>query len=146
MVRSQTQNFLVFKFEIDQRSQLFSCYSIFFFTKIDRFSLSYGGVSVPVYDTGIAWTTDKNVKFRNPATWSGTIQPKNWTIPVQNLSSDPSNTGYQNEDLIVWMRTAALPSFRKLFRRVAHDNSTTFTNNLPAGQYSISIDYSNKHT
>eukprot|EP00040_Diaphanoeca_grandis_P016890 m.87603 g.87603 ORF g.87603 m.87603 type:complete len:391 (-) comp26092_c0_seq1:169-1341(-) len=29
-----------------------------------------------------------------------------------------SGLGYENEDLIVWMRTAALPTFRKLYRRV----------------------------
>jgi hypothetical protein len=29
-----------------------------------------------------------------------------------------SGLGYQNEDFIVWMRTAALPTFRKLYRRV----------------------------
>jgi len=29
-----------------------------------------------------------------------------------------SGHGYANEDLIVWMRTAALPTFRKLYRKV----------------------------
>ena len=29
-----------------------------------------------------------------------------------------SGFGYENEDLIVWMRTAALPNFRKLYRKI----------------------------
>ena len=31
---------------------------------------------------------------------------------------DIDNNGLQNEDLIIWMRTAALPNFRKLYRKV----------------------------
>ena len=45
---------------------------------------------------------------------------------------DPNNTdnnGYENEDLMVWMRTAAFPSFRKLYRRVDHEKSE-FKNSL----------------
>lgn len=70
-----------------------------------------------------------------------------------------SGHGYENEDLIVWMRTAgtggvggglhaqgrpgqpkvfsagaALPNFRKLYRRVTTD--------LPDGEYRLAIDYS----
>lgn len=44
-----------------------------------------------------------------------------------------SGTGYQNEDFIVWMRTAALPTFRKLYRRVP--------DGIPDGTYSIRIGY-----
>ena len=36
-----------------------------------------------------------------------------WELDTVN----PGNNGFQNEDLIVWMRTAALPNFRKLYRR-----------------------------
>ena len=114
----------------------------------DTFTFKYYGAStaspatnVGVLDTGIAWTTDKNVKFRNPSSWSGTVKPKNWQRPVYNLSSNPDNNGYQNEDLIVWMRTAALPTFRKLHRRVDHDQ-TTFKTGLPKGVYTVDISYS----
>ena len=51
------------------------------------------------------------------------------------------NYGYQNEDLIVWMRTAALPTFRKFYRRVDH-SKPTFTQNLPSGNYTMTIQYS----
>lgn len=102
------------------------------------------GATVPVLATGIAWTTDKNVKFQNPSDWNNTIQPKNWQKPVWKLSDDPNNNGYKNEDLIVWMRTAALPSFRKFYRRVDHFNTTSnvFPNSLPKGNYNLSICYS----
>ena len=33
---------------------------------------------------------------------------------------DEKNNGLQNEDLIVWMRTEAFPSFRKLYRKIDH--------------------------
>jgi hypothetical protein len=116
----------------------------------DSISFTYYGssynaspVSVGVIATGIAWTTDKNVKFRNPSTWAGTTMPFNWQRPVYNLSSDPNNDGYENEDLIVWMRTAALPTFRKLYRII--DNSQpTFQTSLPAGYYTVTINYSKK--
>lgn len=49
-----------------------------------------------------------------------TTKPKYWSQPVFELDDDVSNNGYENEDLIVWMRTAAFPTFRKLYRRVDH--------------------------
>ena len=38
------------------------------------------------------------------------------------------------------MRTAALPNFRKLYRRVDHSKSG-YTENLPAGKYMVKIEY-----
>lgn len=109
----------------------------------DTFDLQYQASSVPVIATGIAWNTDKTVKFKNPTgnnPWANTVKPLNWTKSVQNLSTDSNNNGYINEDLIVWMRTAALPTFRKFYRRVNHTGA--FQNNLPAGNYSLLISYS----
>lgn len=105
-----------------------------------RGSQSATAGNVSVIATGIAWTSDKQVKFRNPANWDNTVKPVNWKVPVQLLSTDPSNTGYENEDLIVWMRTAALPSFRKFYRRVNH--SSQFSSGLPAGTYDVFVSYS----
>ncbi|KAL6047002.1 hypothetical protein STEG23_037400, partial [Scotinomys teguina] len=69
---------------------------------------------------GIAWWTDKNVKFRNPPgkesleeKFKGTTKPVNWHKPVFMLDPDENNNGFINEDFIVWMRTAALPTFRR---------------------------------
>ncbi|XP_018598987.1 cell cycle control protein 50A-like [Scleropages formosus] len=96
---------------------------------------------------GIAWWTDKHVKFRNPvgddsnltAIFQGTAKPVNWQKPVYELDSDPENNGFINEDLIVWMRTAALPTFRKLYRIIEKNSSTSPT--LPRGNYTLKITY-----
>lgn len=39
------------------------------------------------------------------------LKPVNWVKPVYMLDSDEDNNGFINEDFIVWMRTAALPTF-----------------------------------
>lgn len=115
----------------------------------DTLSLDYHGqnsqknstVSVGLLKKGIAWSSDANTKFANPQSWSGTARPKNWQKNVYELDpDDPTNNGYRNQDLIVWMRTAALPSFRKFYRRVEH--SGIFERGLPAGFYSLQVEYS----
>ncbi|XP_076243841.1 cell cycle control protein 50A isoform X2 [Calliopsis andreniformis] len=104
---------------------------------------------VPLLKTGIAWPSDKNIKFRNP---DGNLtevfnndtyaKPKNWNKYIFELDPENnSNNGLQNEDLIVWMRTAALPTFRKLYRRVNHTEDG-FTEGLLAGNYTLHINYS----
>ncbi|XP_022250406.1 cell cycle control protein 50A-like isoform X2 [Limulus polyphemus] len=105
-------------------------------------------VEVPLLNTGIAWPTDTTVKFQNPPgdvstgeAFTKTAKPLNWDRPVWQL--DPShseNNGYQNEDLIVWMRNAALPTFRKLYRRVDHEKEG-FKNHLPKGIYNLIVQY-----
>ncbi|MGH0115636.1 UNVERIFIED_CONTAM: hypothetical protein FKN15_037959 [Acipenser sinensis] len=103
---------------------------------------------VPLQKKGIAWWTDKNVKFRNPggnnlnltAVFQGTSKPVNWRKPVYELDTDPENNGFINEDFIVWMRTAALPTFRKLYRLIEKKNNMIPT--LQRGNYTLEITYS----
>ena len=111
----------------------------------DSFTLVYtgsgGSVPVSLINTGIAWSSDKSVKFKNPSSWANVVKPVNWQKNPWELDpSNPDNNGYKNEDLIVWMRTAALPSFRKFWRIVDHSN--TFANNLPSGTYTLVVKYS----
>ncbi|XP_038160855.1 cell cycle control protein 50A-like isoform X1 [Cyprinodon tularosa] len=104
-------------------------------------------VQVPLTATEIAWWTDKHVKFRNPggegsdlaAAFQGTTKPVNWRRPVYELDSDPNNNGFINEDFIVWMRTAALPTFRKLYRIIQRRNNLLPT--LPRGNYTLEVVY-----
>lgn len=112
------------------------------------------GTKVPVRldKRGISWWTDTNIKFRNPEpvngslalAFKGTAKPPNWPYPVYDLGKDNSttnstdNVGFVNEDFIVWMRTAALPTFRKLYSRIHQD---PFHAGLPPGNYSLSITY-----
>lgn len=105
------------------------------------------GQLVPMLRTGIAWPSDRKVKFRNPEgdlreALTGYAKPKAWTLELWELDLyEPSNNGFQNEDLIVWMRTAALPTFRKLYRRVDHGRES-FSDGLRSGNYTLLVTYS----
>lgn len=104
------------------------------------------GSFVPMLNTGIAWPSDKKIKFRNPPgdlreSLQGFTRPKAWTKELWELDiNNPQNNGFQNEDLIVWMRTAALPNFRKLYRLIDHD-SPVYRDGLRRGNYTLVVDY-----
>ncbi|KAJ8389360.1 hypothetical protein AAFF_G00120680 [Aldrovandia affinis] len=103
-------------------------------------------IEIPLSKKGIAWWTDKHVKFRNPGgnnsnlapVFKDTTKPVNWAKPVYELDTDPENNGFINEDFIVWMRTAALPTFRKLYRIIQKKGMTP---TLPRGNYTLLITY-----
>lgn len=103
--------------------------------------------NIPLLRTGIAWPSDKNIKFKNPPgdlkeAFKNFEKPKNWKKHVYELDPEnKDNNGFKNEDLIVWMRTAALPTFRKLYRRVDHSKEG-FTDGLLRGNYTLNINYS----
>jgi hypothetical protein len=89
---------------------------------------------VSVSRKGIAWDTDHDVKFQNPASFAGLAKPFSWNVSVDELDpSDSNNNGYRNEAFIVWMRTAAFPTFRKLYGIIS--------SGLPMGSYSVQVDY-----
>ena len=74
-------------------------------------------------------------------------KPKDWKKNLWELDpDDENNNGLQNEDLIVWMRTAAFPNFRKLYRRINHnstnDAAKIFSEGLKKGNYTLTINYS----
>jgi len=104
------------------------------------------GNEIKLLKTGIAWPSDKRVKFRNPegnlnVSLEDFAKPIFWQKGLAELDPEnPENNGFQNEDLIVWMRTAALPSFRKLYRRLDQTN-TNYANGLKAGNYTLNITY-----
>ncbi|EDV28770.1 uncharacterized protein TRIADDRAFT_19365 [Trichoplax adhaerens] len=113
------------------------------------FQNTTGNVNVGLIDRGIAWSVDLSIKYNNPTVqtgfplrygFNGTAKPPYWRKPVYELSSDPNNNGFKNEDLIVWMRTAALPRFRKLYRKVNHTQAG-FVNGLPSGNYFFNVEY-----
>ena len=115
--------------------------------------------------TGIAWDSDKRFKFSNPEeckakatakdtqtclrdTFKVYAKPKDWKINLWELDpQNPENNGLQNEDFIVWMRAAAFPNFRKLYRKINHSDaqnhalSEKFRSGLPRGNYSLMIEY-----
>ena len=97
------------------------------------------------HKNGIAWDSDKKSKFATP-TMSDTIwtaRRDNYGAPIPTTNSIflangwyANETGHNvpvstDEDLMVWMRTASLPEFRKLFRIIDVD--------LEAGPYLMTI-------
>jgi len=111
---------------------------------------------VKLLNTGIAWKSDKDYKFNNPEggdtpeklkeLLKDYARPKDWKKELWELDPlNPDNNGLKNEDLIVWMRTAALPNFRKLHRRIDHSQDEAFGSTdkpkLPAGKYQFTIQY-----
>lgn len=77
-----------------------------------------------------------------PLDYPGTAKPPYWQKPVYELDDkNPTNNGFLNEDLIVWMREAAFPNFKKLYG-VLNRSQKPFTKGLPVGNYSIDINYS----
>jgi len=93
----------------------------------DTFQLLYpNNTFVPLQKEGIAWDSDIDHKFKNPNSGANGVR----------VISD-----FQDEDFIVWMRTAGLPTFKKLYRIIKTDlNSATYTvvinNYYPTGQFS----------
>uniref|UniRef100_A0A5K3FLB4 Cell cycle control protein n=1 Tax=Mesocestoides corti TaxID=53468 RepID=A0A5K3FLB4_MESCO len=84
----------------------------------------------------IAWKSDRDVKFGRPANWDNTAKPINWPKPVQEVNPN-AYSGYSQ--LLVWMRTAALPNFRKNYADIVHEND--FADGLPAGDYEVNVSY-----
>lgn len=72
--------------------------------------------------------------------FKNTLKPPYWTKSVWELSDDPQNNGYKNEDLIVWMRSAAFPTFRKLYGKIDH-SMTGFKYGFPEGVYTLEVQY-----
>ncbi|XP_017265728.1 transmembrane protein 30C [Kryptolebias marmoratus] len=120
----------------------------------DTFTLTYHqssrSIPVPLLRTGLTWYTDKNIKYRNPAVdnltlaqaFEGTVRPLYWQKAVYELDpDDPNNNGFINDDLIIWMREAAFPNFKKLYGILNRNDNVKFAKGLPSGNYTINITY-----
>ncbi|KAG0566903.1 hypothetical protein KC19_7G096200 [Ceratodon purpureus] len=96
----------------------------------DTYDLSTNGFSsdngtVFVNKTAIAWKSDREERFNN------TVFPTNFPNNNRTTLANASQIGggwlneslplSKNENLMVWMRTAALPTFRKLYGRIETD-------------------------
>jgi len=90
------------------------------------------GTPVDLRKDGIAWESDKKKKFRNPkASASQGVR----TIP-----------DYEDEDFIVWMRTAGLPDFKKLYRIIDEPLEANTTYNVTVrSNYPVSSFSGKKH-
>uniref|UniRef100_A0A182HR99 Uncharacterized protein n=1 Tax=Anopheles arabiensis TaxID=7173 RepID=A0A182HR99_ANOAR len=101
---------------------------------------------VPLVGGGSVWDHERELKFRNPPgdlreALQNISRPPAWSRELWELDpANPDNNGFQNEDLINWMRSAALPNFRKRHRRVDH-SVAPFEAGLPDGHYTLHIRY-----
>jgi hypothetical protein len=81
-----------------------------------------GSGPITVDNTGIAWKSDVDSKFGANVTPSN-FPNNNRTGGLGLIGGKALNASLplkQDEDLIVWMRTAALPSFRKLWGKITN--------------------------
>jgi hypothetical protein len=100
----------------------------------DTFKIYDGGVTLcdtsnPTNDCkkdGIAWSSDKDEKFKSPS--SSYTQMYDAKYDEESGHVIPM---VKDEDFMVWMRTAALPTFRKLFRIIDQK--------IPKGTYRLSV-------
>lgn len=91
-------------------------------------------VQVPLVRSNIAWESDRTTKFKriDPAVVAANPGVKG--TPLPNLEQFvPANDYFDvtNEDFIVWMRVAGLPTFRKLY--------AVITDGVPAGDYTLRV-------
>jgi len=85
----------------------------------DTYAFEVDGVDVPVNSTDIAWKSDAKFKFAK-------YEPKNMNTAASTRGGGTIDGSVgTDEHFIVWMRTAALPKFRKLWGRIERD--------IPAG-------------
>ncbi|MQM02910.1 hypothetical protein Taro_035675 [Colocasia esculenta] len=83
----------------------------------DTYRFSLDSKVIEVNKKNIAWKSDKDNKFGND------IYPKNFQSGsvIGGAKLNSSIPLSDQEDLIVWMRTAALPTFRKLYGKIEVD-------------------------
>lgn len=107
-------------------------------------------VNISINRTHIAWPTDKAYAFRNPSplSWfeSSAGKPPNWPVRADQLADQSLQpTGFAYEPLMVWLRTSAFPTVKKLYGRILYpqkDEDGRIASWLPAGNYSMLIGYS----
>lgn len=83
----------------------------------DTYSFARNSQDLTVNKKGISWKSDRDHKFGD------NVFPKNFQTGtlIGGGKLDPKTPLSEQEDLIVWMRTAALPTFRKLYGKIEVD-------------------------
>ena len=115
------------------------------FPLLDNFTLYYDtnpSNPVPFDDNGISWKSDRETKFKNPSDpslFNKYAKPKDWQKPISDFENK-----MQNEDFIVWMRVAAFPTFRKLYRKLDRESTINgyYKDGMKSGAYTLEIGYS----
>ncbi|KAL4801424.1 ligand-effect modulator 3 family [Aspergillus unguis] len=93
------------------------------------------GESYVMTNKGIAWDSDKELIKKTEYKPGEVVPPPNWQKRYPDNYTDAIPDLHEDEDFMVWMRTAALPTFSKLSRR--NDTQT-----MQPGRYRLDIKYS----
>ncbi|KAL2467039.1 ALA-interacting subunit 3 [Abeliophyllum distichum] len=83
----------------------------------DTYDFTHNNQQLAVNKREISWKSDRDRKFGKK------VYPKNFQngTLIGGARLDPLKPLSEQEDLIVWMRTAALPTFRKLYGKIETD-------------------------
>ncbi|KAJ5792195.1 Meiotically protein [Penicillium pulvis] len=81
---------------------------------------------------GIAWESDKALYQKTKYQHWEVVPPPNWTKYNGSYTNESMPNLHEDEDFMVWMRTAGLPAFSKLSRR--NDDTA-----MAAGDYRLDI-------
>ncbi|KAF3760501.1 hypothetical protein M406DRAFT_93352 [Cryphonectria parasitica EP155] len=110
--------------------------SIFNDTFSNLTAVGSSGNNYTMTEKGIAWDSDKSLYKDIPSDFDLSLVavPPNWAVRYPNnyTTSNPPPNIATDEHFIVWMRTAALPDFSKLYMR--NDDDT-----LTKGLYQVEI-------
>lgn len=100
----------------DNKAPIVPCGLIAWSLFNDTYKFSRDSKSLDVNKKDIAWSSDKKYKFGSD------VYPKNFQSGlIGGAELNASIPLSQQEDLIVWMRLAALPTFRKLYGKIEVD-------------------------
>lgn len=94
---------------------------------------SMDNMTYPMTTNGTAWSSDGDLYHATNYSLGAALPPPNWRVryPTYN-ESFPYPSLHTDDHFQVWMRTAGLPTFSKLYRR--NDDQT-----MEAGNYEITI-------
>ncbi|KAJ9086112.1 alkylphosphocholine resistance protein lem3 [Entomophthora muscae] len=96
------------------------------------FGLKADGADIPLNEKGITWKSDSKKYNKTSYKVSQIAPPPNWIRRYPDGYNDDNVPNLaEDEHFQVWMRTAALPNFRKLYARIDQ--------NLKAATYTIEI-------
>lgn len=110
--------------------------SVFNDTFSNLTTVGSSGANYTMTEKGIAWTSDMDLykKISDSVSITDIRPPPNWVkrFPNNYTIDNPPPDIATDEHLMVWMRTAALPDFSKLYMR--NDDTT-----LTKGTYQVDI-------
>ena len=83
---------------------------------------------------GIAWPSDRQKYGQTKYNATDVVPPPNWILKYPNGYNETDILEITNEPFQVWMRTAGLPDFRKLYAKTSEA--------FDVGAYQIDVDSS----